>query len=74
MTAHEPKLDERLERLLRYWEHQGAPIASRLRRGLSGDDIDAAMDELGLRLPPEARQWFAFADGAEAGSLYVECR
>jgi hypothetical protein len=60
-----------LEALAERWRSQRMSIIDALRPGLS----DAAMDELtrplGLKLPHEARVWWGWHDGADAGSPFT---
>lgn len=55
-----------LERLFEGWRHAGAPIVQSLRPGLDEREIDATTSELRLRLPVEARTWWAWHDGASS--------
>jgi len=66
MTAAPPLAIDKLAKLESYWRAQGAPIAQRLRAGLSERDIDQLTGRLGLRLPVEARTWWGWHDGASA--------
>jgi len=44
---------------------QGAPVADRLRPGLSDVEIDEVLGPLGIDLPEEARVWWKWHDGAD---------
>jgi hypothetical protein len=55
---------DQLARLERYWVEQGAPVARRLRPGLTPSAMDALVGPLGLRLPAEAQTWWGWHDGA----------
>jgi cell wall assembly regulator SMI1 len=61
-----------LEQLEQRWHAKQAPIASRLRPGLSDGEMDALTARLGLRLPDEARMWWAWHDGAEPTGFVYE--
>ena len=52
-----------LEVLKERWASMGAPIAEHLQAGLSEDQIETAMQPLGLRLCDEARTWWGWHDG-----------
>jgi hypothetical protein len=58
-----------LEELEKHWERQQAPVLTRLQPGLSGDEMDALVAPLGLRLPVEARAGWGWHDGAPAWSV-----
>jgi hypothetical protein len=53
-----------LERLEEHWRLVGAPIVDCLRPGLAEEEIDALTAPLGLRLPGDVRELFAWHDGA----------
>ena len=53
------------EDLKQRWRDQGAPLVNHLRPGLSDDEMDALTAEVGIRLPAEARVWWAWHDGGE---------
>lgn len=54
-----------LETLEQQWRRSGAPIAGRLAPGLADEQIDRLTAPLGLRLPADARELFAWHDGAQ---------
>jgi hypothetical protein len=58
-----------LERLSGHCRTLGAPVAESLRPGLSEPEMHALVAPLGLRLPTEARVWWAWHDRAESTSL-----
>jgi hypothetical protein len=59
------------EQLERRWISQGAPLAGRLRPGLTERQMDELTEPLGLRLPVEARLWWGWHDGAAVGRYSV---
>jgi hypothetical protein len=66
MAAGEPRLvdDALLGELEQRWRDQGAFIVGALRPGLSDAEMDVLTEPVGLRLPAEARRWWAWHDGA----------
>lgn len=58
-----------LERLEEHWRRVGAPIVDFLRPGLAEEEIDALTAPLGLRLPVDVRELFAWHDGAPPAVL-----
>jgi cell wall assembly regulator SMI1 len=52
-----------LERLEAHWRRMGAPIVRFLQPELTQDEMDRLTAPLGLRLPAEARVWYAWHDG-----------
>jgi len=54
---------ELLEELKQRWTRQGAALVGHLRPGLSPQQMDAMTEHLDLRLPTEARIWWAWHDG-----------
>jgi hypothetical protein len=66
MTDSLPRLldDILLGELEQRWRDQGAFVAGALRPGLSDAEMDALTEPIGLRLPAEARRWWAWHDGA----------
>jgi cell wall assembly regulator SMI1 len=60
--------EDLLEQLQARWRQQGMPIAESLRPGLSDAEMDELTQPLGVRLPREARTWWRWHDGADAGS------
>jgi hypothetical protein len=45
------------------WVRLGAPIVSRLRPGLSGDQLDDLGERYAWDIPPELRVWWGWHDG-----------
>jgi cell wall assembly regulator SMI1 len=65
MESQSPLLSaEMLTELEHQWSLQGAPLLEHLRTGLSGQEMDALVAPLDLRLPLEARIWWGWHDGA----------
>lgn len=62
---------ELLDDLEQRWRALRVPIASRLRPGLTDREIDETTAPIGLALPPEARTWFGWHDGASDGGMYI---
>jgi cell wall assembly regulator SMI1 len=64
----DPRLldDALLDELEGRWRELGAPIAKALRPGLSDEQMDVLTAPFGVRLPREARRWWAWHDGATA--------
>jgi cell wall assembly regulator SMI1 len=56
-----------LDRLAEFWRDQGAPIAGRLRPGLTDAQLDLVQSRFDVELPVEARTWWGWHDGAEPG-------
>lgn len=54
-----------LAQLAAQWRRHDAPIARRLAPGLSDAEMDALSEPLGLRVPPEARTWWRWHNGAD---------
>jgi cell wall assembly regulator SMI1 len=50
---------------------QGAPIVDVLRPGLTDDEMQQLVGPLGLRLPREARCWWAWHDGTVVGAPMI---
>jgi hypothetical protein len=61
-----------LEDLAGRWRSFGAPVAESLRPGLADDEVDALTAPLERSLPPEARTWWAWHDGASGLSREFE--
>lgn len=57
--------DVLLSELHERWVAAGAPIAQRLRPGLSERRMSELMEPIGRTLPYEARLWWGWHDGAE---------
>jgi cell wall assembly regulator SMI1 len=64
--------EELLEELAERWRAMDAPVARQLQPGLAGPDIDATVESLGLSVPPEARTWWGWHDGACQEALIVD--
>jgi len=64
-----PLTDALLERLAEQWRRHDAPIARRLAPGLTDQEMDALTEPLGLRVPPEARTWWRWHNGARDASI-----
>src|SRR5438093_3931149 len=63
-----------LDQLEQRWRRFEMPITDRLGRGLSDAEIDSATEELGVRLPEEARRWWRWRDahlGPDSGAHWV---
>jgi cell wall assembly regulator SMI1 len=58
-----------LEDLAAQWRKHDAPIARRLAPGLSDAEMDALAAPLGLGVPPEARAWWGWHNGAQNASV-----
>lgn len=63
-TASTPLAPAQLETLEELWRKQSAPIAKKLRPGLTREDADRLCEPLHLTLPPEARTLWEWHDGA----------
>jgi hypothetical protein len=63
---------ELLEQLHDRWRRLDAPIINHLKPGLSDARMDALTEPLGLSLPSEARVWWAWHDGVDAGAVAVQ--
>jgi hypothetical protein len=65
MTAELPRLlsFDLLEALKARWRTAGWPGVERLNPGLTDEEIDAATQPLGLRLPTEVRIWWRWHNG-----------
>lgn len=57
-----------LDELNAQWVRLGAPIARALRPGLSEQQLDAVAERLGVSLPRELRELWAWHDGADPDS------
>jgi hypothetical protein len=66
MANGQPRIvdDELLSRLEQRWRDQAAFIAGALRPGLTDAEMHALTEPIGLRLPAEARRWWAWHDRA----------
>jgi cell wall assembly regulator SMI1 len=53
-----------LDQLAAQWGRHDAPIARRLAPGLSDAEVDELAEPLGLTVPPEARTWWRWHNGA----------
>jgi cell wall assembly regulator SMI1 len=60
--------EDLLEQLAARWREQGMPIVESLRPGLSDAEMDELTQPLGVLLPREARTWWGWHNGADAGS------
>jgi cell wall assembly regulator SMI1 len=49
------------------WQRLGVALLEGLQPGVPVQDMDALAAPLGLRLPPEARTWWAWHDGVRRG-------
>jgi hypothetical protein len=65
MAADLGLLQHLLDRLEKHWQAVNAPVIELARPGLTTEEIDERTAPLGLRLPVEARYWFAWHDGVE---------
>jgi cell wall assembly regulator SMI1 len=64
--------EELLEELAGRWRRMDAPVARQLQPGLSGPELDATVGPLGLCVPPEARTWWGWHDGARQEALILD--
>jgi cell wall assembly regulator SMI1 len=72
-SAEPPTLTHALlDALLQRWRACGAPIAERLRPGLTRAEIRAMTEPLSLTLPEEALRWWEWHDGTFAAQFSVE--
>jgi len=55
---------ELCDELLERWRRAGLPVATRLRPPLDGTSLSRRSEALGVRLSPEAIEWWGFHDGA----------
>jgi cell wall assembly regulator SMI1 len=64
-----PLTEGLLEQLGAQWRKYDVPIARRLAPGMSDKEMDALTEPLGLRVPPEARTWWRWHNGAHEASI-----
>lgn len=59
---------ELLDGLVAALRAQGAPVVSNLSPGLSNSQMEPIVEGSGLSLPEEARTWWGYCNGAQAGT------
>jgi hypothetical protein len=65
-------LREALDAIEGQWVRLGAPIASHLRPGLAGQELDELAAACGWALPPELRTWWGWHDGTDSASSLLD--